>query len=413
MRAFVQGATPRRFQNVRDTLRAGRYLGIGPAMQRGGSALEPAPARGIISRSPMKSRYLQSIALLAVPLAFAACNGGSRDVEAVAAPLPVWAYDSTMIFPADQSLSRPEDGVALPDGRVIVADQLHGLRMIEVDGTSMAFGDLPGAGYSHRPPEHSGGANGVSLEPDATHLLVSDIYGGAIYRVEIATGATEKVYQHTYGINAVIRDSQGAIWFTQSTQNSPEAGEGRMWASLDRPVADGALLRLPWVDGAFADAAEVVVDSLYFANGVAIDEAGGHLYVAEIIAARVLRFRVDVASGRVSERTVFMDGVWADNLKLDGAGRLWTVSPFTSELLVVNTATGERHTAFSAFTPEQEAMIAEFTRRGESGAPRLDLITPAVWAPLPGFVTGVILAPGDRGTVYLTGLGGALLRLPQ
>jgi hypothetical protein len=58
-------------------------------------------------------------------------------------------------------------------------------------------------------------------------------------------------------------------------------------------------------------------------------------------------------------------------------------------------------------------MIAEFRRRGESGAPRLDLITPAVWAPLPGFVTGVILAPGDRGTVYLTGLGGALLRLPQ
>jgi hypothetical protein len=77
---------------------------------------------------------------------------------------------------------------------------------------------------------------------------------------------------------------------------------------------------------------------------------------------------------------------------------------------VVNTATGERHTAFRALTPAQQAVVAEFARRGQTGAARMDLLTPAVWAPLPGMVTGVILGPG-RGPVYLTGLGNALLKL--
>ena len=47
--------------------------------------------------------------------------------DTAAAALPTWTWDSTMIFPADRSLNRPEDGVALPDGRLIVADQVSGL----------------------------------------------------------------------------------------------------------------------------------------------------------------------------------------------------------------------------------------------------------------------------------------------
>jgi hypothetical protein len=42
----------------------------------------------------------------------------------------------------------------------------------------------------------------------------------------------------------------------------------------------------------------------------------------------------------------------------------------------------------------------------------MDLFTPALWAPLPGLITGVIVGPG-RGPVYFTGLGNALLRLPR
>src|SRR5262245_3019709 len=167
--------------------------------------------------------------LAACTIFAAACGGASDDVgDQDGATLPSWSYDSTQVFPADGSLLRPEDGVALPDGRLIVADQQHGLRLVEQDGSSKPFGNLVAAGYRHRPPERNGGANGVSLEPDGSHLLVADVFGAAIYRVDVASGETEKLYQHRYGINTAVRDSRGAIWFTQSARNTPEDGEPRL-----------------------------------------------------------------------------------------------------------------------------------------------------------------------------------------
>lgn len=100
-----------------------------------------------------------------------------RQAAGGAAP-PVWEFDPAMIFPAGRSLARPEDGVTLPDGRLIVVDQEHGLRLVAPDGSSEPFGEMAAAGYVHRPPEHAGGANGVSLEPGGLHLLVADIFRG-------------------------------------------------------------------------------------------------------------------------------------------------------------------------------------------------------------------------------------------
>lgn len=352
---------------------------------------------------------------LTTAAALAACSDEGRDPAqstATSTPgLPRWSFAPDMVFPADRSLVRPEDGIALPDGRLIVADQVHGLRLVETDGSSTPFGDLAGAGYVHAPPDRNGGANGISLEPSGTHLLLTDIFHGGIYRVDVASGATERVYQHQYGVNTVVRDSRGSIWFTQSTANSPDAGEARMWAAVDKPLSDGALLRLASQDGRLAAKASVIVDSLLFANGLAIDEQAGFLYVAETMAGRVLRYRVDLTSGRVSERSVFAE-IAADNLKLDGAGYLWTASPVDNALVAVNTATGERHTAFQLQTPAQQALATEFNRLGAAGTSRMELITPEFWTPLPGLVTGLIVGPAG-GPVYLTSLGNALVRLPR
>ncbi len=339
-------------------------------------------------------------------------RGASEQSPAEAATLPQWAFDSTQVFPGDHSLARPEDGIALPGGSLIVTDQVHGLRRVELDGTSVPFGELVQAGYVHDPPAQSGGANGVSLEPGGTHLLVADVHHGGIYRVDVATGATERIYQHRYGVNTAVRDSRGAIWFTQSAHNTPEEGEARMWATVDIPSPEGALLRLGMQDGRLAEEAEVLLDSLYFANGLAIDETSGHLYLSEIMGGRVLRYRVDLDGGVVSERSVIIDSVAVDNLELDGEGSLWAVLPLTNEVLVVNTATGARHTAFRSATPAQQEVVEEFIRRGKSGTPRMELFTPALWAPLPGPITGVIFSPGG-GPIYLTGLGDALIRLPR
>lgn len=360
------------------------------------------------SRRPLP-RSILCTALLAVA---GGCAGEEVNPAPEAPPLPTWTFDPSMVFPADQSLTRPEDGVALPDGRLIVVDQVHGLRMVQTDGTSQPFGEMVAAGYQHNPPTHPGGANGLSLEPGGSHVLVADVFGAAIYRVDVSSGAALKLYQHTYGINAAVRDAGGTIWFTQSARNTPEDGEGRMWAAVESPAAEGAVLRLDMNGDSPAGPAVVVADSLLFANGLAIDEAADQLYVAEIVAGRVWRFRVDPATRTLTDRTIFADSTGADNLELDGDGNLWMVVPFTSEVIIANTTTGARHSAFRSHTPAQAATVAEFMRRGTTGESRLGLITPELWAPLPGLVTGVILTQG-RGPVHVTGLGNALIRLPR
>ncbi len=354
-------------------------------------------------------RWGTSLILLGV--AAPGCTGSGESAEAPVA-LRTWNYDSTMVFPADRSLHRSEDGVMLPDGRLLVTDQVNGLRMVAPDGSSHPFGAMATAGYSHQPPGQSGGANGVSLEPDGRHVLVADIFGGAIYRVDVSTGAAEKLYQHRYGINAAIRDSRGAVWFTQSAHNTPQEGEARMWATVDIPRPEGALYRLEMQNDRPVGAARLLVDSLYFANGLALDEGSGVLYLAETVGRRVWSFKVDLGSGTLSNRILLADSTAVDNLELDEAGRLWMAEPLTNQVEVLDPGTGARQSVFRSHTPEQEGIVAEFNRRGETGQSRMELFTPAVWAPLPGPITGMILG-GGRDPVYLTGLGNALLRLPR
>ena len=161
----------------------------------------------------------------------------------------------------------------------------------------------------------------------------------------------------------------------------------------------------------FAERAEVLVDSLYFANGVVLDEPNGHLFLAETVGGRVWRYDADLDAGRLDSPVVVLDGQGADNLELDGTGRLWVALPLTNELRAIYTSTGASYNAFRSVRPEQIALIAEFARRAETGESRLELFGPAVWAPLPGALTGVIL--DDQGPAYLTNLGDALVKLPR
>ncbi len=257
-----------------------------------------------------------SQACLGLTLVLVACAPADPTPEA-AAPLPSWTFTPDMIFPTDGSLLKAEDGVVLPDGRVVVTDQAFGLRAVSPDGTSKPFGRFAEVGYQHLPPEQAGGANGVALEPGGTHILVADVFKGAIYRVEIATEATTLVYQHAFGVNTAVSDRNGGIWFTQSTRNTSEA---ELWASVATATPDGAVYFV--AAGGSAGSAVRLVDSLEFANGLVLDEAAGLLYVAETMGNRVLRFKIDPAGG-VSERTVALELDGPDNLERDGQGRLW------------------------------------------------------------------------------------------
>lgn len=315
-------------------------------------------------------------------------------------------------FPADHSLARAEDGVVLDDGSLLVVDQVHGLRRLYADGSSEPFGLMTEVGYRHDPDARHGGANGISLEPDGGHVLVADIFGGGLYRVALADGQASKIYQHRYGINVAVRDSSGAIWFTQSAHNPAEQGEALMWAAVDKPLPQGALLRIGVTEsGRLQAGAEVVLDGLLFANGLAIDETREVLYLAETTGTRVSTYGLDVAGGTLGERVVVADGIVPDNLELDADGRLWIGAPLPNTMLVYDPDSGDITSLLPEPTPARIALQEEWERLGETGESRMALLGPDAWAPFSGFVTGVIHGAPD-GAVYLTGLADVLVRVP-
>ena len=243
-------------------------------------------------------------------------------------------------------------------------------------------------------------------------MLVADVLTGAIYRVNTESEDVERIHQHEFGANSARRDSRGAVWFTQSTRNSGPDSEVEMFAAVDSRALDGALFRLPPSGDAAESTAELKVSGLAFGNGVAIDEARGRLYVAETMADRIVSYRLEVETGSISEGRILAELPTPDNIDLDSAGNLWVASPIANALLVVDPESGEWATAFHPRTAAHDRLMIEWGRRTESGEPRLPLFTPDMWEPLPGLVTGLILAP-DGETIYLTGLGDSLVKLQR
>jgi hypothetical protein len=211
-----------------------------------------------------------------------------------------------------------------------------------------------------------------------------------------------------------VRDSTGAIWFTQSTENAPgPETEARIFETMNTYATDGVLYRIPpAAPGAALPAPEVVVDGLLFANGVVIDEARGRLYLNELTANRVISWRLDVATGALSDRRVLIEMPTPDNIEMDVDGLLWVGSPLGGRMMVVDPDTGASHAVFSNRTEANDRIVAALLPRMAARQPALDLVSPDAWAPMPGGITGVVFAPDGR-SVYLTGLGDALLKLER
>ena len=161
--------------------------------------------------------------------------------ENPAEQIPYLTFKKDNLFPGDGSLLRAEDGVAFEDGRVIVVDQAHGLRLIEKDGSNRPFGDFAAAGFIHQPPEIVASPNGMVLEPDGEHILMSYVADGKIYRANIATEKVEMIYDHPFGVNTIYRDRTGALWFSQSAEST---NLGEMFQAANLPVPTGSVFRM-------------------------------------------------------------------------------------------------------------------------------------------------------------------------
>lgn len=323
---------------------------------------------------------------------------------------PNLTFNPSQLFPDDRSLRRPEDGKALADGRIVVGDEEFGLRLIGRDGKGRALGRFKEAGWSHDPPQVVAGPNGMFLENDGRHLLLADVYSGKIYRVNTATEETRVIYAHPFGVNSLIRDSNGTIWFTQSAKNVQEKGPPDLFAAVDRPIASGAVFYLKGHGDKFEPAAVQAAEGIYFANGIALDELEGYLYVAETMMDRILRFKIDVAAKTLSGRETYQYLVTPDNLEFDKDGNLWVASPIGNKIYAIDRRCRSLHTTFSAPSDSNARARDEWIERSHLGKPLLELFAPALWAPLPGGLTGMFWSR-DHKTLYVTGLGNAILKV--
>lgn len=349
------------------------------------------------------------LSLALVAGALSACATMTATNNETASAQPAATFD---VFPAARGLNRAEDGVALADGRIIVADQKHGLSLISVDQSVRPFGKFAKAGFRHDAKTWPAAPNGVALEPDGKHILVADIHTGAIYRTNVDTEATTLLHQHRYAVNTAVRDSTGAVWFTQSTRNRGGAkSEQDLTKSFNTFVADGALFRTaaPTARRPHPKPRRVL-GGLCFANGIVLDEARGALYVNESCGNRVNAFRVSVKTGKLSHRRTLARVLLPDNIEIDARGKLWVASLVRNEIVMIDPDSGTVTSAFRAQSADNDRIAAEWQRRSDARQPLLDLFTPELWAPLPGPVTGIILSPGN-GPAYVSGLGDALVKL--
>ncbi len=317
--------------------------------------------------------------------------------------LPYFTYQKENLFPGDGSLLRAEDGVSLEDGRIIVVDQANGLRLIEKDGSNRPFGNFSEVGFLHLPPEHIAGPNGINLEHDGEHILMSDVADGKIYRTNITTEEVEMVYDHPYGVNTIYRDKTGAIWFSQSAES---INLGEMFQAANLPVPTGAVFRM-------ADLKSVpvkIMDSLYFANGITMDKGEKHLFIAETMMDRVHKLDVDIKTGEANYIGVAANVGSPDNILIDKEGRLIVASPLYNQVVAVDFKNHSQHIIFDGSTKDNLKMTNEWNRRSHLGMERLELLSPDLTFPLPGLLTGMFFSNDGR-TLYITNLGKDLLKL--
>lgn len=215
-------------------------------------------------------------------------------------------------FPAFSTLdlpgSSPEDVILDLEENLLTG--LGDGRIVRVD---------PETGRSTTVADTGGRPLGLQLLPDG-RVLVCDAHRGLL-RVDPGTGRVETLVEHVRGVplrfcsNAAV-EPDGTIWFTESTSRFDF--ETFLGSFLEhRP--SGRLFRRD-VSGDV----EVVLQDLYFANGVTLVPDKSALLFAETSGARVSR--LPLSGPYAGHAQIVADNLpgYPDNLSVFADGRTWT-----------------------------------------------------------------------------------------
>ena len=170
---------------------------------------------------------------------------------------------------------------------------------------------------------------GLDLDRDGT-LWVADADGGLLSVSswgEVAVRADQAAGRSVGFADDVDTAPDGTVFFSDASTRFPlerihlEPLEARPW---------GRLLRYDPRD----DRTEVVLDGLYFANGVAVSRDGAFVLVAETFRYRIRR--IWISGARAGQDEVFADNLpgFPDGVSLNPRGNFWVaISSIRNDLL--------------------------------------------------------------------------------
>ena len=249
-----------------------------------------------------------------------------KRIVPAAPPLP----EPTREFPQATLIPLPghgaEDVVVGADGHLYCG--VEGGAIVKIDAVSGAATVVTNTG---------GRPLGLEAQPDG-QLLVCDAHRGLL-RVSPSTGAVETLTQYVHDVplrfcSNAASTPDGAIWFTESTTRFDF--EHFMGSFLEhRP--SGRLLRRD-TDGSVA----VVLDDLYFANGLTLTPDKSALILAETSGYRLSRIDVSGPLGGKRQDLVPNLPGFPDNISTFTDGRAWVAmtGPRSAALDKLATAPG-------------------------------------------------------------------------
>jgi len=195
-------------------------------------------------------------------------------------------------------LQFPEGPIAMADGSIVLVEIRRGtLSRVMPDGEIQVIADLGGGpnGAAIGPDGHcyvcnNGGFNWTDDEHGSRPIMQADNYtGGRIERVNLETGAVERLYDEAAGVplkgpNDIVFDKQGGFWFTDLGKRRPEDMDngGVFYATVDGQHIERAIF------------------PVLTPNGVGLSPDERRLYVAETQSGRLWAFDLE-APGRISK----------------------------------------------------------------------------------------------------------------
>ncbi len=240
---------------------------------------------------------------------------------------------------ADPQLDHPEGLAVHPDGSVWCGGERGQIYRVEPDGSGMT-----------QVASTDGFCLGMAFDRTAEHLYVCDLKHAVVFRVDTATGRSE-------------RFADGAPAGAFKIPNYPAFdAEGRLYVSDSHAfgVSGPGVWRVE-PDGR----ADLWYDrDVTFANGLAVAADGRSLYVAETFAHTVFRIPIrDDGTAGAREDVAELPGSWPDGLAFDREGNLYVGCYEPSRVLRVSPS-GEVETLFHDLSAHTLAHPTNLAFRG-------------------------------------------------